>query len=582
TGNRNYQNQAAGYRTFYAPQQQTATGTAEQWVRVHHAQSDEQLHTVRLEVWRSWDQKPLRAVAVDVLPPIPLPNWPGILGLLVGTWCAVLAMYQQVPIVWTRRIVLARLPMWLARLLQQGWAKSSAPFVAMGGLLMVGVGVRIGQWPVTLMGLALLAWAALQRPALWLAALLFGLPFYYTFPLPILPGRSLNLVDVGILGAIPVLCFHWLLSNPTQNKRADLSRPTTRRSPSLFLWLLITSWALVATFAADDLGVALREWRVVFLNATLFALLLHWMAQRSDNRDADRWLLVSAWIAGGTVVALVGLWQYASGQMVIAAEGVWRVRAFYGSPNNLALYLERTLAVTLALGLFTRAGWAQRGWRIMAAVQAVALLLTFSKGALLLGLPALFATLWAGGFILLTQRNASRRLLWWIAGAGVLAFLAITPFLDTERFQRLLDFRQGTGFLRLQLWQSAWQMALDYPLLGVGPDNFLYHFRSHYILPGAWQEPNLNHPHNWVLDWWTRLGLPGLTLALLFFTTLITRLWRGLSKSAQPAVTLGVLAAVVAGLAHGLIDASYALPDLMIVWVLLAQFVGSAEHDARK
>jgi len=277
---------------------------------------------------------------------------------------------------------------------------------------------------------------------------------------------------------------------------------------------------------------------------------------------------------------LVALWQYTSGQMVITAEGVWRVRAFYGSPNNLALYLERTLAMSLALALFTRSRRAQLGWGGVAALQAVALLLTFSKGGLLLGLPAIFATLWCGGWVLLAQRGESRRPLWWIAGTGVLALLALMPFLGTERFQRLLDFQQGTGFLRLQLWQSAWQMALDHPLLGVGPDNFLYAFRSQYILPTAWQEPNLNHPHNWILDWWTRLGLPGLALALIFFGRMIGWLWQGLRRTADPVLCLGLLAAIVGALTHGLIDASYALPDLMLVWVLLAHLAErSADAD---
>jgi putative inorganic carbon (HCO3(-)) transporter len=61
-------------------------------------------------------------------------------------------------------------------------------------------------------------------------------------------------------------------------------------------------------------------------------------------------------------------------------------------------------------------------------------------------------------------------------------------------------------FCVIQLWRSAWQIALDHPLMGVGLDQFFYHYRSNYLLPAAWQEPNLNHPHNVLLDWWTRLG----------------------------------------------------------------------------
>jgi hypothetical protein len=61
------------------------------------------------------------------------------------------------------------------------------------------------------------------------------------------------------------------------------------------------------------------------------------------------------------------------------------------------------------------------------------------------------------------------------------------------------------------------------------------------------------------LGWW----IAGLRATL-------RRLWG--SATATPlnaALWLGTLAAMVAGLAHGLIDLSYAVPDLMLVWVLL-------------
>ncbi len=134
----------------------------------------------------------------------------------------------------------------------------------------------------------------------------------------------------------------------------------------------------------------------------------------------------------------------------------------------------------------------------------------------------------------------------------------------------------STGFFRLQLWRSAWLMVLDHPLWGVGPDNFLYAFRSGYIMPTAWQEPNLNHPHNVILDLWTRLGLPGLVVAGAWLAVTV----RGLvgqirhSHNEQFILALGILAAIAAAIAHGLIDVSYALPDLMVVWVLFSMHTG--------
>ncbi|MEZ4735520.1 MAG: O-antigen ligase family protein [Caldilineaceae bacterium] len=439
---------------------------------------------------------------------------------------------------------------------------------------------------MTVAALLLLAWCGLQRPVLWLAALLVGLPFYYSWFLPILPMRPFSLIDVGVLGGSVILLGHWgLLRFAGADKPAITVQEAAYKPPRAnVLWQMMTlvlagiiGWALLSTVRAEQGSVAFRERRTVFLNGGLFAFLLVGTFRLSRQPTADQWLLLGAWLTGATVVAVVGLWQYSSGEMVIATEGVQRVRAFYGSPNNLALYLERALAPMLALALFAR----RPVLRIITASGALfvgsALLLTFSKGALLFGLPAMFGVLWLGGFDLLRQRGQSRRLLWVLAAVGGLAFLALTPFLGTERFQRLLDFQQGTGFLRLQLWRSAWQMALDHPLFGVGPDNFLYAYRSLYLLPAAWQEPNLNHPHNWLQDRWTRLGVPGLLLALLWFGLIALTHWRRLRNNRQPVLSLGLLAAGVAALAHGLIDASYALPDLMLIWVLLTYIPFIAE-----
>ena len=62
---------------------------------------------------------------------------------------------------------------------------------------------------------------------------------------------------------------------------------------------------------------------------------------------------------------------------------------------------------------------------------------------------------------------------------------------------------------------------------------------------------------------------PALLLGIAFFGAGIRQLWQSLAHLSQPVLALGLLAATAAGLIHGLIDASYGLPDLMIVWVLI-------------
>jgi len=192
----------------------------------------------------------------------------------------------------------------------------------------------------------------------------------------------------------------------------------------------------------------------------------------------------------------------------------------------------------------------------------VALGLTFSRGALLVGLPAALL------FLLLVQ---GRKIL-----AGVLAVVAaavggILPVLGTERLGSLLDTEAGTGFFRLRLWQSAITMLADFPWLGVGPDNFLYSYRTRYILPDAWQEPNLSHPHNIVLDFGTRLGWGGIALLVwlqVSFWRLAAGLYRRLTPGSNRALILGLMGSMVATLAHGLVDNSVFLVDLAFVFLM--------------
>ncbi|HRW10834.1 MAG TPA: O-antigen ligase family protein [Caldilineaceae bacterium] len=575
--NRSSTGQEAGYRTFYAPEAVVAAEPVAQWVPIHRATDPTAIHEVVVEVWRSWGQTPLRGVAVDALPQNNWPQWPGVALLLLSVWFLVpWWIYRAPPL--QQQWQLNTLPLPLSRWLLPSWGIPSALPSAAVGLVLIVLAVRMDLWPATLVGLLFLAWAGVQRPALWISAFLFGLPFYFTFSLPLLPGRAIGLVDVGILGGVVITLLHWLLSTgrtqlPQEKTGVQRAGGDWLRQVSGALLAAIVCWALLATMQATHQAVAWREWRTVFLYAGIFGLSLALMARSRRNPTggySDQTLLLSAWLAGSTVVALVALWQYGSDTLLVQAEGVRRVRAFYGSPNNLALYLERTLAVTLALGFF--AEQQRYRWIYLAAglAQAAALLLTFSKGALLLALPVQLGLLWLGGWYLLSRRGESRRVLWWLAAVAVAIFITLLPFLGTERFQRLLDFEEGTGFVRLQLWQSSFQMALDHPGFGVGPDNFLYAYRSQYLLPAAWQEPNLNHPHNWLLDWWTRLGVPGLFLATSWFGLISLRQWWHLRSNHQAVLALGLLAATAAALAHGLIDASYALPDLIVVWVLMS------------
>lgn len=401
--------------------------------------------------------------------------------------------------------------------------------------------------PTDLLSLSLLTLLLARRPHLGPALVMAWLPF--SLKSKEIVGRPVSLVELGtvLLVLLALARVAWGLL------RGRKFVGTVSLLDAGVLALLAAG--AIATAFADQQGVARHEFRRVFLEGILFYFIVSRTAR-------PVWPTVHGWVAGGVAVALFALYQGFISRDVIMAEGVQRVHALYGSPNNLALYLDRLLPLLVAVTAFARRHSLRVAYALAALPIAIACFLTFSKGAWLLGLPAAF---------LFLGLMRGRKALWGMLGAIGVGALALLPFLGTERFARTLDLQSGTTFFRIRLWQGALNMIRDHPWFGVGPDNFLYAYRSRYALPDAWQELGLSHPHNIVLDLWTRLGILGLVAGLWLLTVAFRQGWwlmRSLPDVDERAVALGLLASLVATVAHGLIDNSIFLVDLMFVFMM--------------
>ena len=89
-------------------------------------------------------------------------------------------------------------------------------------------------------------------------------------------------------------------------------------------------------------------------------------------------------------------------------------------------------------------------------------------------------------------------------------------------------------------------------------------------MPEAWQEPNLPHAHNFILDALTREGLLGLGAVLALLTSFFAVGARG-TRDDDPdtrALAIGLTASMIAALAHGLVDTSYWFVDLAFVFMM--------------
>jgi O-antigen ligase len=422
------------------------------------------------------------------------------------------------------------------------------------------------------------------RPAWGIALIAFFIPFYVEYK-PILNYRF-SPVEVFTLITFVAFCLSqvtsFLANRSLKIAGNNFFSPhiwfqKLRSSLHLADYAVIT-FTIVATLSllfTERLDVATNEWRVVIFEPGLFYFLLR--GARLNKREM--YGVLDAFILGGLLVALIGLWRYGTGQDLITAEGgLARLRSIYGSPNNVALYLGRIFPILTAMTLLGTPGNGRRRWAYALSLLPIgmAILLSFSKGALFLGLPAaMLFIFWRW------QRMAGRRTWPWLIGFIILGFAGIMLTQQIPQLAGRFDLRGATGVFRVNLWKATLNMIADHPLFGVGLDNFLYAYRGRYIFDAAWQEPDLNHPHNILLDFGSRLGILGL-LAGSWMTWMAVRTIRQvLNRSATIwlPVTVGLGAALIDMLAHGLVDHSFFLVDLAFAFYLLLGLVVWLERD---
>jgi O-antigen ligase len=345
-------------------------------------------------------------------------------------------------------------------------------------------------------------------------------------------------------------------------------------APSFTLWLSsftmldfgVIAWLAMGCISlswAALLPKAITELRVMLIEPVLFYIILR--TSRLDKKSLLR--LVDALLLAAIVVSAVGFWLYVQGEATITAEaGARRLASVYGSPNNVGLFLGRCIPFALAF-ILIRADRRRRLFAVAALlIMVAAVALSQSAGALFIGIPASVIAV----LFLAWGKRALLPILG-LAGAGIVGFVVA---MRSARFARLLDFSSGTNFARIRVWSSALNMLRDHPITGIGLDQFLYQFRGQYIMPDAWQEPNLSHPHNFILDFWLRLGIFG----VLVFVWIQVAFWQAshhaykLYRTRNPlyfALIIGMMGSMINLLAHGLVDNSVYVQDLAYIFVLL-------------
>jgi putative inorganic carbon (HCO3(-)) transporter len=485
----------------------------------------------------------------------------------------------------------------VARLTQSDW-RSWLPerLVELGLCLSLILFARWQQPPASLLLLVCAAALAWVRIEIAIALLPLTLPYYLDLvPLSYSASSSFSVGELSILICFGVALLRSVFIAADRRATLEWLRGLWRQAGFFLLpAALLLVGASLALLVSPDQHYSLRYYRWDIIEPLLyFLLVLRYLRTRKDLARAVVALILSGLIVSGIAITQ-GFLYLSDHASLISGTTSFRPGGPYSSPNNVGLLLDRVIPLVLAVGLThilhrsSIPGASQRpAWRdplrwacVLVLIPLVwALYWSRSRGA---EVAILIAVLF---FFVIEIRQ-------WIAIAVVFAAGAVGAFLFRSRLLNLLDTgHNGLATLseRFTYWKAALLIIRDHFFLGTGPDSFNHFYNPHspnsYALKAldgqpfpSTYDPGISHPHNIILDFWISSGLLG--LAALFwllgaFAIALIRIYH-LCKAARSGdllqrLLLGIAGCMVATVVHGMVDNSYFLPDLSVLfWFFIA------------
>ena len=366
-----------------------------------------------------------------------------------------------------------------------------------------------------------------------------------------------TVLTVCMAAVLVVVMAVWWLASPTRLV------PRSGLAATLGVFL---AWSLLAWWFATDrlhalLGERLQFQGLVVTGAYAVFMVTAWATVRTPQR---RLLFLLAVAAGGTLVALYAVAQWAGLDPIWPAIPRDRVFSTIGQANALAAYLVLTIPVALALG--GRPGLGRLAVAGVVIVMLAALAFTLSRGGYLGLLTAAIAmgaaiALWRRP--LLTRRHALIGVLVGLVAVGsILAIPGARAAAERVAQRALLtaDLSESSTQIKFDLWAVGVAIAADHPLVGVGHDSYVLVFDDYRdnVLPVGRAEQMARFrpesPHNVYLGWAVGAGLPALAAYLTIVAIAVRRLIIGLRVIEEPRAWLLAAALFAAVCGHLVTD----------------------------
>ena len=372
------------------------------------------------------------------------------------------------------------------------------------------------------------------------------------------------------------------------NFKSQISKcKITIKSLKLFLISIVLLFIslIISVYISPDKRVALGIAKAWFFDP----ILLGGLVFLNVKSEKDFGKIVYGFATGAAFISLWGILQWFGFDFLLSHQkadtfnsfasylGSGRVFGPFESPNYLGMYLAPISSLTLAYWLNSKFKSQnaksqlkmQNSYLIFhnsyflsfcLVAMLLALLFTKSLGAWLgFGVAAIFL-LW----YFVCQFKPIIRNSYFIIPA-TLFVVAVIFLINKLGIGRITD----SFAARKEVWQVSWHLIKQHPVFGIG----LGTFRSLYeqIIPTI-HFPPINwlqmHPHNIFLAFWLNLGILGL-ISFIWILVLFFRNSFKLLNAKRYTLIPALVAAMLAIIAHGLIDTTYWKNDLAALFWLI-------------
>ncbi|MBO45162.1 MAG: hypothetical protein CMM28_15720 [Rhodospirillaceae bacterium] len=330
-------------------------------------------------------------------------------------------------------------------------------------------------------------------------------------------------------------------------QKNPISRSLKENRWLIYLALCTASLWLISSIFSYDNSKSLLTWMRIILLISFFYLLVNFL--RSDKNLLP--ICLKSLISGYGIILVVANFSlyidsmifdlYAS---VFKTEIVSEVLRISPVPVLLQLLKPFYSVAACALPIILWAGLRMGGlWRNISFASVPLILILLYGNGLQPGMSAAFgvaAALCAFIFTLLLLRlnrlSVITVLVVTISAASIFAvFILISlpvPPVSPEPLPKL----PLPDWHRQVIWGFTLDVAMQYPLLGIGPNTINLFPGASAIIPGMNQEYVPSHPHNWFLEIFSETGLLGVISLIATLCAAFAILFKRAAQKAVPAI----------------------------------------------